>query len=173
MSRTFSKARKNEIERIVAEFCVSYQFHHPEDRMFDLIEKMGIGVYKKHFSDSKISAELIRDESDEPVKIFLSASEPMERRCFSLAHEIGHLVLHAHEKVAHRVDRYHYGNDDESIQELEANFFAATLLMPKDTVMEMLDIHGGNIELLAKIFAVSRSAIRNRITWLKLEGENG
>jgi Zn-dependent peptidase ImmA (M78 family) len=169
MNQVLSKQREIEIEKIVAEFCLSYQFYYPEDHIFDLANKMGISVYKKRFSDPKISAELIRDGSNEPIKIFLSEEEPKERRSFSLAHEIGHLVLHEPKPVAHRIDCYSYGTDDESVQELEANFFAATLLMPKDTLAEMLNIHGDNIEMLTKVFAVSRSAIRNRITWLKFE----
>lgn len=95
------------------------------------------------------------------------------RQRFTLAHELGHVVLHRHilEDNVH-VDRVLLRNRDSSSglykEEVEANSFASELLMPTDIVAEML---GGRqvildddeeVAALAKKFRVSESAMRFR-----------
>lgn len=77
------------------------------------------------------------------------------RRSFTLAHEIGHIIL-GHE-------------DDGPVQEAEANHFAAQLLLPAALVWELLEHSGFTLSAheLARIFATSRAAAENRLRSFK------
>jgi len=107
------------------------------------------------------------------------------RQRFTIAHEIGHYVLHVlnvktppHSRLF--VDRYVVyrrgedsatGNDQE---EVEANTFAAALLMPERLVREDIKKHRFDLDdeddlsALARHFNVSASAMSNRLANLGL-----
>lgn len=88
--------------------------------------------------------------------IWVKRGAPETRRRFTLAHELGHLLLHE-EKCAHFRDETFNGGR----KEYEANSFAANLLMP----MWMLDPLIGQLSprQLANIFEVSGAAMEIRL----------
>jgi len=109
--------------------------------------------------------------------IGVNALHHPNRQRFSAAHELGHHELHAQEieKKVH-VDKGFRVllRDDVSSRgvdplEIEANAFASELLMPRDLLAGVLDASGldleddAGIELLAKKFRVSASAMRFRL----------
>lgn len=79
---------------------------------------------------------------------------------FTLAHELGHYFLHSQQgKSLLKASRR--GN---SPAEWEANWFAASLLMPSDDVREFCTIHNTtDATLVAAQFRVSRSAAEYRL----------
>lgn len=81
-----------------------------------------------------------------------------ERIKFSIAHELGHHVL-KHDPSDHSA---------YSTQEIEANFFAAELLMPQQIIFELVR-RGADISVanLMKWFGVSKQAAQKRIETLK------
>ena len=83
-----------------------------------------------------------RDENNKPApKIYLNKDRPNSRKKFTLAHEIGHYVLHKDDKVRYRIDELDYSNDTETIKlESEANYFAASLLVPADKLNKILSL---------------------------------
>jgi Zn-dependent peptidase ImmA (M78 family) len=97
------------------------------------------------------------------------------RQNFTTAHELGHLILHEQDQL--HVDRAFRVRlrDDVSSQgiddfEREANFFAATLLMPKEFIKN--DLAGeDDVDLLddeflrnlARKYGVSSQALVNRL----------
>jgi Zn-dependent peptidase ImmA (M78 family) len=97
------------------------------------------------------------------------------RQRFTLAHELAHVVLHEKElKTAVHVDRGSLRRDSLASAgidpiEIEANAFAAELLMPS-TMLEAV-LNGKSVDLeddeavmaLAKRFRVSGAAIRYRL----------
>ena len=100
------------------------------------------------------------------------------RKRFSIAHEIGHYVLHPPQEayidpdfsVAARDDRSAEGTDPK---EIEANTFAAEFLMPEEVVraevegpLELFD--DDQVKGLAKRFEVSVQAMTFRLTNLGL-----
>jgi Zn-dependent peptidase ImmA (M78 family) len=104
------------------------------------------------------------------------------RQRFTLAHELAHIQLHRPELegVVH-VDRGSLRRDalasaGTDPTEIEANTFAAELLMPTDLLMAALGGHSVDLEddeavaSLAKRFKVSEAAMRYRLSSL---GESG
>jgi hypothetical protein len=94
------------------------------------------------------------------------------RRRFTIAHEIGHWILHvsAGDVCACRPDEV---IDEDRAQQLrkveaEANAFAAELLMPEPLVTEHCKRMGANVVALAEDFDVSVPALKLRLTRLVL-----
>lgn len=88
--------------------------------------------------------------------IFYNDNENEQRVRFSLLHELGHYILN-HDKDIQDKSIY-------SKQEIEANCFAAQILMPEQMLME-LQRRGKRInqEFLIEYFNVSREAATKRI----------
>lgn len=101
------------------------------------------------------------------------------RRRFTIAHEIGHLVLHVSgtRKAFYdgpgdirEIDEKPVGEElpDLGRREREANAFARELLMPEPLVSEQAHATGFNLPALANRFEVSVPAMRLRLRLLKL-----
>lgn len=101
------------------------------------------------------------------------------RRRFTIAHEIGHLVLHVpvvREVFYDRPGDIRELDEDPAGEELpelrkrerEANLFARELLMPEPLVNEQAHATGFNLPALANRFEVSVPAMRLRLRLLKL-----
>jgi hypothetical protein len=101
------------------------------------------------------------------------------RRRFTIAHEIGHLVLHVpvfHEVFYDPTSDVLEVEEDSPASELpelrrrerEANVFARELLMPESLVNEQARATGYNLPALADRFEVSVPAMRLRLRLLKL-----
>jgi Zn-dependent peptidase ImmA (M78 family) len=134
----------------------------------------GATIFYEQFDDD-VSGVLIRD--DNQTVIGVQKSQPKERQRFTVAHELGHLLLHAGRPI--RVDRsfrINWRRNDvlksTDVEEIEANAFAARLLMPTAMVYKA---HGSNslevedeteIERLAKMFCVSKQAMNFRLNQL-------
>ena len=127
--------------------------------------------------DGDLSGVLYKENDD--IIIGVNSSHATTRQRFTIAHEVGHLILHELD-VLH-IDknfRLHYRNEVSSqavdIHEIEANAFAAAILMPADTlklkftnlIREGIDIDSGSDEIsfLAREFQVSQQALLIRLS---------
>lgn len=90
--------------------------------------------------------------------IWLRAEDHPVRRRFTIAHELGHLLLHSISE-AYR-DNEHFSG---SPLEWEANRFAADLLMPMKFVDRWAMARGTNPQDFAAAFLVSEEAARIRL----------
>lgn len=90
----------------------------PMENLCALIEASGVIVVHADFSDVDVDGVTIRPTAIRPI-IFLNRNRPACRQRFSLAHELGHVVLHG----------YHTRD-----MEKEADRFAAELLLPAKSV---------------------------------------
>ena len=92
------------------------------------------------------------------------------RRRFTIAHEIGHFVLHP--ELA-RPERGGQVTEAGRVEEREADAFAAELLMPEHLVRQAAREHGADVDRLADRFDVSRSAMRTRLQRLDILERHG
>jgi len=100
-------------------------------------------------------------------KIYINDSESLGRKRFTLAHEIAHACLHAGD--GHVIDYRKNILTPTDKKEVEANRFAADLLMPALMFAKMYFGFYGSVPNLAKYFTVSEDAARVRIKQLGLE----
>lgn len=107
-----------------------------------------------------------------PPVIGVNSLERPVRQRFTIAHEIGHLILHAFEGI--HVDKQ-YRRDGKSktaedAREIEANGFAAELLVPLDLLRSDIEAIGIDIEsdeevtTLAKRYEVSAQMMAIRLS---------
>lgn len=128
--------------------------------------------------NNEISGLLIRKQK--MVVIAVAQEQPEQRQRFTIAHELGHLLLH--DGIEVRVDKHFRVNlrssassKAEDVEEIEANAFAAELLMPRDFLLRdarklTLDIEDEEqIAALARRYEVSRQAMTFRL--MNLFGE--
>jgi Zn-dependent peptidase ImmA (M78 family) len=97
--------------------------------------------------------------------ISLNRSESARRQRFTLAHEIGHVILHKGESF---VDFRKTIMDPTDEREREANRFASELLMPAEPFLQYWIKFNGDISRMAVKFAVSQDAILHRSNELKI-----
>lgn len=72
--------------------------------------------------------------------IFTNTCSRLSREIFTLAHEIGHAILHLESTVSCIDDAFTISGKSTDKIEQEANYFAACLLMPGDEVDKFLDL---------------------------------
>ena len=93
------------------------------------------------------------------------------RRRFTIAHELGHWVLHRTGQQALFCRKGAVREDDAPtttraplpVTEREANAFAAALLMPAPLVARYYERTGGNFEQLCLVFKSSGAAMGRRL----------
>ncbi len=92
------------------------------------------------------------------------------RQRFTMAHELGHFVLHQ-KNGREFIDKVLYRNNlDSNLEEVEANAFAAELLMPEDDFRHYLSDKSNQIEDISTYFNVSALAVRIRAKNLGFAG---
>ncbi|MCB1735188.1 MAG: ImmA/IrrE family metallo-endopeptidase [Gammaproteobacteria bacterium] len=142
-----------------------------------IAKKLGFRIRYQPMDEGLSGIAFMKDETG---FIGVNSVHPPNRQRFTIAHELGHLVLHQTE-VAHAVmvDKDFRGlmRDDLASQgidhlEIEANAFAAELLMPREKIIDLYDDLPIDFESdfaaseLAKKFKVSAAAINNRLVTL-------
>lgn len=97
----------------------------PVKNLTDYMERAGILIIKCDMSSARIDGVSYQISGLPPI-VFLNHKIPADRERFTLAHELGHLILH----------KYPVEN-----MEVEANSFAAAFLMPEsDIAPDLKDI---------------------------------
>jgi predicted transcriptional regulator len=139
---------------------------YPKDDLLAFAKAFGISV---HYSDLTAIGPTVRGiirYDDEKLKtnprIYISDRVPNDKLNFTLAHEIGHYFLHDGEKL--KIDDFDYSNDstEDISEETEANYFAASLLVPTKLLQVRVQTNP-SINALADYFRVSTSAIESRL----------
>jgi Zn-dependent peptidase ImmA (M78 family) len=105
-------------------------------------------------------------------RIFINKGDSDTRKAFTVAHELGHIKLHSDELTKNPnigiLYRRPLGHKDDDAKEQEANFFAASLLVPQSMYDEVLKqyknvLPENRIELLSSLFGVSQEVMGYRL----------
>jgi Zn-dependent peptidase ImmA (M78 family) len=130
-----------------------------------IAEKFGFTVFKSTFDSDNISGMVIN--SNEEKSIYINENDSINRQRFTVAHELGHIILHheANEKSYKEVDfRTNSGFD---VRESQANSLAAALLMPRKKANEIWS-KLKDVDDFADAFKVSKQAASIRLDNLGL-----
>jgi len=120
----------------------------------------GMGVELRHIKDRKWSGA-VRFSGDRAV-IWLNDTEARRRKRFTLAHELGHLMLHG----ADGEGLYRDASFSGTAEERAANEFAAELIMPAAMLRRGAALVGFDMNRLARLFDVSEEALQVRLAIL-------
>ena len=104
----------------------------------ELVSKLGVKLFYFDFKYNKTYGASVSAEDDGPAIILNSSIESVERKIFTIAHELGHILLHKETfKSSETME------EKNSEEERDANVFAGELLCPQDVVFEKVkDTHG-------------------------------
>ena len=110
-----------------------------------LVEKAGIIIFPCYFPAPKVDGVTVKIIGMPPV-IFLNDNTPADRMRYSLAHELGHIIMH---------------NQISTTMEDEANQFASELLMPEQEMKHEFNqtINLRRLVELKRIYKVSMAAL--------------
>jgi Zn-dependent peptidase ImmA (M78 family) len=172
------RPRYSKIDAVTTELLAKYGINSPPVPVNDIARSEGASIVVKQFNN-EMSGLLLRNNNQAIIAV--ERYQPSTRRRFTVAHELGHLVLHQGKEL--RVDtkfRLNLRSPDsstaEDVEEIESNSFAAALLMPeaflrKDVQGLVLDIDDAEqINTLAKRYNVSAQAMTFRLVNLLSRG---
>lgn len=129
-------------------------------------KRLGIDIYSAPLAE-KVSGVLLRDpayRTPSGFVILVDQDEPSYRQRFTAAHELGHFVLHRDSVGERNEDNYLLRSENMSNrQEVEANKFAASLLMPMDLIQGEMNRGNSSVSGLANTFGVSPTAMSIRL----------
>lgn len=135
---------------------------------------LGLVVMDAKFKDDGLSGAV--GYKDGHFLIWVNREQAVTRRRFTVAHEIGHFVLHmdrganphTYTDVDGNLYMFRGAAVGERAKEVEANQFAAALLMPSEEVFARVDRVRGEIDTfrLAQEFWVSQVAMEIRLQTL-------
>src|SRR3989339_845568 len=133
-------------------------------KISEILEKYNFNLQKGKFKDDSVVGIYDKQNST----IYVNVDDPYPRQVFTVAHELGHYFLHAdkHQEIYYRKELTRLDGENPP-QESEANWFAASLLMPKKLILKYWELTQ-DIEKLAQIFGVSPSAVYFRLKNLQL-----
>ena len=142
-----------------------------------LAERLGIKVHYEDLEDDYSGLLVIRDGQ---ALAYINSKHHPNRQRFSLAHEIGHFVLHESRRTDKEnayVDKsmrlYQRSDRGYSRMEWQANVFAAQVLMPSTLLRSKIFDEGYDLEdehdvaRLAVVLKVSEQALSIRLTQMK------
>lgn len=136
--------RKNEIEMVVNQVLAKYNITKcPAKELMRIMQNEQIHFYKKPVEDINFDGLLTKNINDEFCIYINTRIDYSPRHNFTIAHELGHYFLrHELQNGSLICDRCSISEDitDNNDIEQEANYFAASLLMPKEMFLNSYEI---------------------------------
>lgn len=166
---TQSRVRYNKIKQLTAKVLADGGILAPAVPITDIIRRYGVEIRLGALGE--VSGLFARNSSGGIIGVNKDQS-PLRQR-FTLAHEFGHFLLHQDlESHADTDFRIRYRNAASSaatdVEEIEANFFAASILMPRPFLdnVRAWNALGDDEEVskLAMLFEVSQHAMSLRLS---------
>ena len=163
------RARYARIRELTQSLLDRFGVREPAVPVLNMLRGSGIDVRQGDLGE--VSGLIARQGSATVVGI--NAGQSLTRQRFTMAHEFGHFLLHqdltSHRDLDFRVKyRDRTSSEATDVEEIEANFFAASLLMPRPFLdayeaWEALD-SDGRVADLARVFDVSPLAMSLRLS---------
>lgn len=169
------RIRWSRIQRTVRALLAEFEVEEPPVPIRELARGCGARIVKVPGEDDDIDGFLYREGKQAVIGV--NQDQALVRQRFTIAHELGHLLLHDHDEI--HVDRgfrvrLRSGASREGLDrdEMEANRFAAELLMPMDFLRADLEeqefdlADDDELRSLARRYGVSTQALAIRLNGL-------
>lgn len=106
--------------------------------LFKECDKLGYKLLRYPLDENAVLGFTVKKEED--IIIFTNSSSRLSREIFTLAHEIGHILLHLVDENPFMDDNVTISDKNSDEKEQEANYFAASLLMPSEDILRFIDL---------------------------------
>jgi IrrE N-terminal-like domain len=142
----------------------SYQRTAPVD-VLAIAQAFGLNVWEESL-DRNISGKLFRDPTNggsSGFSVVVNAPDPLNRKRFTVAHEIAHFILHRNQIGDGLSDDTFYRSGLSTAQEVEANKMAADIIMPYQLIDSLQRNGKISVSDLAQALQVSEVAMMIRL----------
>jgi Zn-dependent peptidase ImmA (M78 family) len=162
-SVTMQRPDYAKVKRAVRSLIDEFGITEPPVDPVRIARGCGVTIYFVKFESEKKNVSGFFDVEENAI--FVNQEEYPLRQTFTIAHELGHKILHDDwaKTKEYRVLLRDADYNSDDFHEKEANAFAAHLLVPRtllDKYYKRL-----NVEQLSTLFAVSVPMIRNRLSF--------
>jgi len=106
--------------------------------LFKECERAGYKLLRYPLGENADLGFMVKKDND--IVIFTNTCSRLSREIFTLAHEIGHVILHLEDEKPFIDDNVTINGRSTDEKEQEANYFAACLLMPANDVNRFIDL---------------------------------
>lgn len=144
-----------------ADYLTKY-YSSPPIPVLEIAETCGVNVV---FDEMGVYKNEIAGFCDfQNSKLYVNSEDPVNRQTFTIAHELGHWILHR-DFFLKNPNKYpvlprYQSSDSSNLFEQEANGFAANLLVPEHLLSP---VRSAPVSILAKIFSVSKQMMEIRL----------
>lgn len=134
--------------------------------MVNILEKHGIAILYLDTDSEKFDGVTTYTDKGNPI-IVINKNRPNDRKRFTIAHELGHIIMH----FPFRFDNDFYErmkSEKDNVYENEADRFASEFLMPSSDIFQ--DLQGltySKLALLKQYWNVSKASIVRKAKTLK------
>lgn len=157
---------KKLVNKVLEDNCIT----NPPIDIKDLINNYGLKLKFARFPEEISGVCGFLDINEEAI--YVNADNSLKRQNFTIAHELGHWLLHREEinksPQSYKVLRRQPIGGEKDYRETEANTFAANLLVPTN-MLKICKKASFSPEMMSDLFSVSSDVIGYR---LKNEGLN-
>ena len=169
------RLKREEIEQKAAQILRAHGLYSVPIDPVALANRNGIRVLNAAFSEEGLSGLVAKRGSD--IQILVNQNDTSFRKRFTIAHEMGHFFLHLTNQDGEFIDKNadlyreeepQNNLSEERIREMQANQFAAGLLMPGELVRNTYKTGLQDLTRLAELFNVSEPAMGFRLNRLNL-----
>lgn len=137
----------------------------------NMARELGIRVVEEKMGDDESGCI---QKTDSGYKICVNKKHSENRKRFTIAHELGHFMLHDEligdgifDNKLYRSDASHPNERVQPYHETQANKFAANILMPAPLIAKLKESGKTSTEDLAEALEVSEQAMAIRLSNLK------
>jgi DNA modification methylase len=161
-------AKQRTVPDLVNDLLAAARINRPPVRLEPILEALNVETS----ADPRLTGDarlvpMTDPEAGPPSAwmVYYNPARPEVRRRYTIAHEIGHVLLHGAERGAAAAAR---GGGGSTRRERDVERFAAELLMPAAFVRTAAAEYGASVDVLSGLFGVSRQAMEIRLRELRL-----
>jgi len=162
--------KKSEISAL--DLLSKFSYRKPAVDPFEISRGLGINVNFVRMKEDADRENVSGFFDASKNAIIVNSEQGIARQTFTVAHELGHKILHSEWLDDANEILYRSAYVSQDWREQEANFFAANLLLPKfmmDDYKEKYGLNEKDLDLWAGVFCVSKEFMANR--WRFLYGK--
>jgi Zn-dependent peptidase ImmA (M78 family) len=158
-------------EQLAVTVLSQLEINDPIVPVDEIAQRQGLSIKSFKPDDDEEMKKVSGFYDPESKTIYVNADDAPTRQLFTIAHELGHMML-GHEPGKFSV-LYRFATPiDKDPIEQEANCFAANLLVPKNMLTDTMRRYGlteNDTKPLASLFGVSIEVMKYRLQWMRNE----